>query len=259
LITENRYTLLLTACIEPNAAIAFKNIHFRKDPEVRLLDYEKSLRYWLRYRQDQIKSIVFIENSGYPLDRLKEIALHENIYNREVEFIQITPEQIPAGVHYGYSELEMMDYAVLNSRTLSTTDYFIKVTGRLIFPALSRLMSIMHSNVKFLSDCRDYRFGKRKRQFIVTTLLIIQRQYYLSDLLNLRHLMQPESSSHFEKIYYKKLKSLEDKHSIILRYPFNVEAVGYGAHWNVHYNSIQKRIESGIRAIFRIFFPKIRI
>ena len=110
-----------------------------------------------------------------------------------------------------------------------------------------------------MSDCRDYSFGKRKRQFIVTTLLIIQRQYYLSDLLNLRHLMQPETNSHFEKIYYYKLKPLEDNRSVILRYPFNVEPVGYGAHWNVNYNSFQKRLESGIRGIFRILFPKIRI
>ena len=259
MISENCYTLLLTACIEPNAEIAFKNIHFRKDPEVRLLDYEKSLRYWLRYRQDQIKAIIFIENSGYALDRLKEIAIHENIYNREVEFLQINAEQIPAGVHYGYSELEMIDYAVINSALIKKSDYFIKVTGRLTFPRLSDLLNILNHRINFFSDCRDYHLGNNKKRFIVTTLLIIKHDYYISHLMNLRLSMQAETASHFEKIYYNKLKPLEDDVTVILRFPFNVEPVGYGAHWNVNYNSFQKKIESGIRGIFRIFLPNIRI
>jgi hypothetical protein len=67
-------------------------------------------------------------------------------------------------------------------------------------------------------------------------------------------------TSHFETLYYHLLKPLSQKDKrILLRFPFNVDPVGYGAHWNVNYNSFPKKIESVLRGITRVLVPDFHI
>ena len=85
---ENKsHTLLITACISPNAADFKFNKQFRIDPQVRMEDYIRCFKYWLHYQEPLIVNIVFVENSGYDLDPLKIIAQDHNRYNRKIEFI----------------------------------------------------------------------------------------------------------------------------------------------------------------------------
>jgi hypothetical protein len=254
------FTLLLTACIQPTIEKVTGNSRFRMDALVRLKDYENALCYWLQYEDTGIVNLVFIENSGYDLSTLREVVRKENKFNRRVEFIQVVPEPIPEGLHYGYSELEMIDAAMENSSIINDTTFFIKVTGRLYFPELSKLLSTVTDTTKFIADSRDYQLGNRKKQYVITTLLVINRSFYKQKLMYARRAMQPSVSGHFETLYYQILKPLEMKdQQVVLRFPFNVNPVGYGAHWNVNYNSFSKRIESVIRGIARYCIPWIRI
>lgn len=254
------FTLLLTACIQPTVEKLSGNSRFRMDAMVRLKDYENALRYWLNYEDLRIINLVFIENSGYDLSTLRELVRQENKFNRRVEFIEVVPEPIPEGLHYGYSELEMIDTAIERSRIISDTTFFIKVTGRLYFPELSKLLSTVTNATKFLADSRDYQLGKRKKQYVITTLLVINRTFYKQTLMYARRTMQPSVSGHFETLYYQVLKPLELKNKqVVLRFLFNVDPVGYGAHWNVNYNSFSKRIESVIRGMARYCIPRFRI
>ena len=257
---NNTYTLLITACISPNAADFKFNEQFRIDPQVRMEDYIGCFKYWLHYHEPRIVNIVFVENSGYDINPLKIIAQDHNQYNRKIEFIQINAGAIPKGIHYGYAELEMIDEAVEKSALIHQSDYFIKVTGRLYFPELSKLIRSMRGCVHFLSDSRDYSIAGKKKRYIVTTLLIIKKDFYKRKLWMTRNQMMPGIISHFETLYYSILKpiSLKDKR-ILLRFPFNVNPVGYGAHWNVNYNSVSKRVESTIRGITRVLLPSFRI
>lgn len=257
---NNIYTLLITACISPNADNFKFNQHFRIDPQIRMEDYIRSFKYWLHYQEPLIVNLVFIENSGYDISPLKKMAEEYNQFNRNIEYIQINATAIPKGIHYGYSELEMIDEAIKRSKLLHETPFFIKVTGRLFFPRLSKLIRTENTCFNFLADSRDYAFGAKQKRYIVTTLLIIKFDFYKRKLLGVRHDMREGVSSHFETLYYNLLKplSLKDK-SILLRFPFNVDPVGYGAHWNVNYNSVLKRVESTIRGIARVLLPSFRI
>lgn len=254
------FTLLLTACIQPAISVVAGKSHFRKEVSVRLADYERALQYWLQYEDSRIRSIVLIENSGYGLVSLQKLAQQSNTFNRKIEFIEVAPEPIPEGLHYGYSELEMIDAAMNKSEVLQETDFFVKITGRLYFPELSKLLSIVTETTDLIADSRDYQLGKRKKQYVMTTLLVIRKVFYRQVLMNARTQMQSNGTGHFETLYYNILKPLEQKDQRIrLRFPFNVDPVGVGAHWNVNYTSFSKRVESWIRGVVRFLIPCFRI
>ena len=80
----DRYLLVMTACVDPSQGEYRLN---RADPTIRLEDYKTALRFWLQFPDKRIRNILFIENSNYPLDRLKSIAEHENPLKKNVEFI----------------------------------------------------------------------------------------------------------------------------------------------------------------------------
>lgn len=214
----------------------------------------------MNYDEPKIRNIVFVENSGYNLDSIRAIALAHNPFKRNIEFIQMHASPLPPGIHYGYAELEMIDEAFEKSELIHQSDYFIKVTGRLYFPGLSKLIKSIRGSVHFLSDSRDYAIVGKKKRYIVTTLLLINKDFYKRKLWMIRNQMLPGITSHFETLYYSILKplSLKDKR-IRIRFPFNVDPVGYGAHWNVNYNSVIKRVESTIRGIARVLLPSFRI
>jgi hypothetical protein len=59
---SHEYLLVMTACIGPSAAA---------DPAIRILDYQKALCFWLSLPDPRTRRILFIANSGYPLDTWK--------------------------------------------------------------------------------------------------------------------------------------------------------------------------------------------
>ena len=77
---EQELVLLLTATINvkgmPNA--------YPTVPEQRQEDYYNSLKYYINFHP-RIKKILFVENSGWPLERLQETT-QENPHNKQIEF-----------------------------------------------------------------------------------------------------------------------------------------------------------------------------
>lgn len=256
-----KYALLLTACINPKPNAAGKDMVKRRDPLVRLADYKASIKFWLNYNDPRIRGIVFVENSGYDLSSLQAFANSNNQYKRNVEFLQFPASAIPDGLHYGYSELEMIDYAFTNSQLIQSSDSFIKTTGRLYFPKLSKLLDKISLHCDFASDARDYSYKKISKHYVITTLFVVQKEFYKKVLHNTRLKMLSIGESHIETLYYYILKPMYTKSSqkVILRFPFNVDPVGVGAHWNTSYNSFRKKSESFVRSIFRIVAPSLWI
>ena len=66
-----------------------------------------------------MRKIVFIENTGYPLQALQDAASAADIYQKEVEFISLQCNDCPPGLTYGYPELTMLDVALPQSRLCS--------------------------------------------------------------------------------------------------------------------------------------------
>jgi len=257
---NKQYTLLLTACIDPSVSNYKKHPSFRMDALTRLNDYKIALNYWLHYSDSRITGIVFIENSGFDLSPLKILVAETDNTNIKVEFIEKLAGSVPYGVHYGYSELEMIDYAFNTSRLISESKYIIKATGRLYFPKLKQLLNKYPGDFKIAIDSRDYKITKYEKHYLVTTIFLINKDFYNSTLYNAKRLMTPENG-HMEKIYYSILKPLyiEKEKGVILRFPFSMDPVGIGAHFNVNYSSRKKMFESLVRNVFRVLIPKLWI
>jgi hypothetical protein len=120
---DRSLVLLLTATIDPGHTVMVA----RRDPLVRLADYQKALTYWLS--TGAIRRIVFCENSNYDLTSLKNIAADSK--NCDIEFISLSGNQSGATKGKGYAELEMIKYAMGTSQLLSNSEIILKCTGRL--------------------------------------------------------------------------------------------------------------------------------
>jgi hypothetical protein len=254
-----RYTLLLTACIETTATIYIAE--HRADVRTRLEDYKTALKYWLQQKAVAFDGIVFVENSMYDLSELQQIVTEYNTRKIPVEFLQNSATPIPEGLHYGYSEVEMIDYAFANSSLIKTSEYIIKATGRLYFPTLAKLLKKLPLNFNVAIDSRDYEILKYKKHFLVTTIFVVKKDFYAAHLLGIKSQMVHGITDHVETVYFSILKPMYKAgiKGIILRLPFSMNPVGFGAHWNVNYQSKQKLFVSAMRDLSRLVLPKLWI
>jgi len=258
-MTNNKinFVLLLTACIEPTQ---FKNKVQRNDTKVRLTDYKEALKRWLHYEDDTITTVIFAENSGYDLTEIESVFLTENKYQRNYQIFQKIASQVPQGLHYGYSELELIDHAICEISLLKDNDFIIKSTGRIYFPKIYLLTKKILKSHLFVADSRKFNFWIWNKNYVLSNLLIFNVKWYKENLFAEKENMINLKISHFETLLHYLLKDKQlVNNNIILRFPYNVNPVGIGAHWDVNYQSLKKRIEYLIRGIFRKILPQIWI
>ena len=253
---EFKIGLLLTACIEPTQ---FKDKVHRNDTLIRLEDYKTALKLWLHHKDASITSIIFAENSGYDLTEIETVFLKENIYNRRYQIIQVKASIVPKGLHYGYSELELIDNVLDKITLLNDNDFIIKTTGRVYFPKISSLLVKMVPSYNFIADSRNFNLGKWKQNYVLSNLFIFKILWYKKNLFDKKRLMLEFGVTHFETLLHKLLLVNKVDKDVLLRFPINVNPVGHGAHWNVNYQSLNKRLSYVLRAIVRKILPNIWI
>lgn len=245
------YSVVMTACINPDST----NV-YRSDPELRLRDYQESLKFWLGMNDTRIKNIIFIENSGYPLNSLESIFDSYNPWNRNCEFISLNCNTIPPGVHYGYAEFKLLDLGLEKSQLIKTSDYLIKATGRYQFPTISRLLNRLPKEYKMAADTRDVsRFVPYPRRNVTVALIISSIDFYKQHLRKVYQEMQPlPRKSFIEDIFYDLLIPMRNDPGIILRFPCNCESQGIGGNGD-YYGSKKKRVLAVCRAFGRVILP----
>jgi hypothetical protein len=245
------YSVVMTACINPGST----NVH-RSDPEVRLKDYENSLKFWLGINDSRIKNIIFIDNSGYSLDSLKSIFNSYNPWNRNCEFISLNCNDIPPRIHYGYAEFKLLDLGLEQSKIIQASDYIIKATGRYQFPAISRLLNHLPQKYQVVADTRDVsRFVPYPRKNVTVALIILSIDFYQQYLRELYKEMQSlPRKSFIEDIFYDRLIPMRNEPGIILRFPCNCESQGIGGNGD-SYSSIKKKVLAVCRAVGRVILP----
>ena len=250
----------MTACIAPKAGI--REFLKRADSKTRLEDYKRGLCFWATLDEPSIASIVFAENSGYPILELVEFV--NQIQNRrcEVEFVSVDMEAPPDGLSYGYSEFMLIEHALLHSEKLSKCTHFIKATGRYIFPKISRLIRKLPNEFQIAADCRGARpWAKDTSPMILTTALVIfERRFYLREIASLYRTMVPappwDRRQFIEAILFDTLVTSRDVDGVILRWPCNCDPVGFGANGD-KLNSINRLVKYKIRAVLRLLWPSL--
>jgi hypothetical protein len=254
------YLLVLTATVTPSAGVQVQ----RNDPVTRRDDYTRGFRFWLKNADPRINRILFLENSGEDLTFLKEIVEEENIFAKAVEFISTPHIAVPAGLHYGWGELKMLDYGLSQSRLVKETSHFIKATGRFTFPNISKLLDRTPTGCDVMVDCRipasSYRNGlnlipallKRQGAGVTTQLTIFSHRFYQAHILGLVDTMRPFGyPGMMEPLLYDELIKMEHADGVYLRFPVNCDPSGVGASLGDVYDSKTRRAVRLLRAASR--------
>lgn len=131
--------LLLTATIHVEHQ-AFLRPGGRLQTDVRLRDYVGALESWIT-RQDTIRDIVFVDNSGYPLDALREVVDRHAAAGKRVELHSFRTTGYSTRRGRSFGELDIMRTALERSTLMRNATHFAKVTGRVFVPNIDAIMS----------------------------------------------------------------------------------------------------------------------
>jgi hypothetical protein len=246
-----QYLLTLTACIRTKVDTA----QFINDHQQRLKDYEVALRFWLDYPDPRTNRILFIENSGASLDSLRQIA---STSHKTVEFVSLNNDsERPEGLHYGYSEMMMLDHGLRQSKLRATTTHMIKATGRLRFPRLTRLLDRLPDQYDIAVDSRYSKGLTRSGQRFTTTQIFMVSHDFYDRYLRYEYLALVPNSypTLFEHVMFERLIPMRDQPGVIMRWPVNLDPIGKAAHWGRDYDSFSRRIVAMGRGIARVIAP----
>ncbi|WP_263357415.1 hypothetical protein [Acidicapsa ligni] len=249
-LISDRYLLVMTATIIPAANAGVK----RSDPQIRMEDYKRALRFWLSYPHVAAERILFLENSGADLGELRAIATNENPFGKAVEILSVPGNHIPEGTNYGYTEMQMLDEGLALSELRRETTHMIKVTGRLMFPTLGKALDKVRKPFELLVDCR--KLGFPRRGFDANTqLFLCSHRFYDRVLRDSRNEMNSTDVRLLEHLIFRKVIPFKGQPGIYLRFPCNVEPVGYSGFKSKSYNSPSTTLIRGMRSVLRVIAP----
>ena len=237
----------MTATVIPAAAANVK----RSDPRLRLEDYKTALRFWLRYTHRAADRILLLENSGADLSDLHQIAATENPFGKPVEILSLGGNEIPPGRNYGYTEMQLLDEGLAQSRLRRETTHMIKVTGRLTFPTLGRALDLAREPFEVLIDFR--KLGFPRRGFDASTqVFVVSHSFYDRVLRGSRDEMNSTDIRLLEHLLAHKVAPFRGRAGIYLRFPANVEPVGVSGYTARSYRA---PIRAATRALLRKVAP----
>jgi len=247
---EESYLLVMTATIIPAANAGVK----RADPRLRLGDYKQALRYWLSYQHPAAERILLLENSGADLAELRAIAADENPLGKPVEILSVAGNTIPAGTNYGFTEMQMLDQGLALSKLRRESTHVIKVTGRLTFPALGKALDSIAKPFSLMVDCRKLGFPRRGYD-ASTQLFACSHEFYDRVLRDSRKEMNSTDVRLLEHLIFRKVIPFKGQPGYYLRFPCNIEPVGYSGFKSKSYNSPGQALTRVVRAALRVIAP----
>ncbi|AMQ57573.1 hypothetical protein [Algoriphagus sanaruensis] len=152
--------LLLTGTIKPfleTSKTGRANVFDRE------MDYYKALKFYL----SKGFKVVFVENSNY--DSAKISSLKEKFPN--LEYLTFYSEKSVLGKSWG--EVEIINYALENSRFLAEKDYIIKISGRYIIKNITAMIKGTNEVEKYF-----YVNPTRNLRWADTRLMLMKKDFY---------------------------------------------------------------------------------
>ena len=249
---RTNFLLVLTCTIDPSSGWAPP---VRSNPEVRLADYSYALRRWLQTQDSRLGNLLLIENSGFCVAPLMKTVQEVATGGKRVELISLDCNHYPSGVHYGYAELAMLEVGIASSTLAKSARYIIKVSGRLFFPALPKLLDSLPSDFPFAVDSRTpWRWWIDQPTLVASQLMIFSTDFWQQHIAGSKSRMG-SGISHIEDLIYQICFSEREHPSAILRWKVSCEPIGRAAHWDKDYASFPERSKKWIRAVARRIAP----
>jgi hypothetical protein len=134
--SQESFVLLLTATIDPGATTMVA----RKDPQVRLRDYQYSLTAWLS--SGAVGKIVLYENSGSDISSLKDIA--QRFPDLDVEFHSFFGNESGSSKGKGYAELLGIARTLEQSQLIRNCRFMVKCTGRITLANANKVFRLVN-------------------------------------------------------------------------------------------------------------------
>lgn len=138
-LVKEKNIVLLTATITPPQK---SNIN-RHDPQVRLEDYKKALRFYISILKHGIDYIVFVENSKSDISSLLRIVEEAKVIEL-VEFITFDGLDYPICWGHGYGDFKCVDFAMNHSKIIKVQagrSIVWKISGRYIVKNLTQFIA----------------------------------------------------------------------------------------------------------------------
>lgn len=185
--------LLLTGTIRVDHP-EFLRPQGRTDTAQRLADYKDALVRWMT-RQTAIRDIVFVENSGYPLDSLHEVVNRHAERGKRVELISFRTRGYTDERGRSFGELDIIDTALRESTLLREASHFAKVTGRVFVPNIDAIMAGVAPDFDIVGRL------SHNLTWLETVLVLFRKELFVEGILPyaLKH-VNDRSRHHIERV-----------------------------------------------------------
>jgi hypothetical protein len=252
---RDEVALVLTSSIDVKGMTSSS----RPDPKERERDYAGTLKYYLNEHPD-FRRIVFIENSGWPLDRLKSLAEQENPHRKQVEFISLSCNDFPRELGKSYGEMLLLDQGLAQSRVAAEVRYLTKITGRLYLMNVTQLLGAVRRPFEFMVDLRDHGLyemvgSKNCGRFSDTRCVVTTPAFYDEALRGKYVTLNEEKGRFIENLLYDVAKDPKFMGRTIRRFPVEPDFRGVAGHLNKNYGSLKETVKRRLRAGLRVVAP----
>jgi hypothetical protein len=148
----------------------------RTDTRLRLQDYVDALRAWI-VSQHAVRDIVFVDNSGHPLDALQEVVHQHPSSGKRVELISFRTTGYSATRGRSYGELDILETALGRSALLKDAAAFAKVTGRVFIPNFDSIVTAVASDFDIVGRL------SHNLTWLDTVCVLFRKELFVRELL----------------------------------------------------------------------------
>ncbi len=197
---KNKICILLTACVNPGG-MSFTAL---QDVKIRERQYEEALDFYLNNTN---VPIVFIENTGCDFS----VKYHSYIQEGRLECLTFNGNDYDKKLGKGYGEYKILMYADSHSEILRSSQYVMKITGRIKVLNVNDLLCS-----KWLMLDHVFRCDFRDVDYLWSMVFIIETHRLMDIFRADGAKLNDTQGVYFEHILYEGL--LKDKE--VLAIPF---------------------------------------
>jgi len=121
--------LFLTGCINPNGM----KLTALQDAKQRLEQYKCAIKFYL---QETNYRILFVENSNTDITQYFSTAINEG----RLEVLTFQGNDYNRDLGKGYGEMQIVNYALINSNFIQQSEFIVKITGRIKVLNIKRIL-----------------------------------------------------------------------------------------------------------------------
>ena len=153
---QGGYPQLLTASVDTRG---MKGAKFSSEEREKM--YVDTLNYYISLftKNKTYQEIIFVENSGWDLNRFRE-KIHESNFI-SVEYQSLDPSIFNQTKGKSYNELLLIQIAITKSEFIQDAKCFVKLTGRFPIANLDKILLELQKRggkrLEFFGDCKDHK------------------------------------------------------------------------------------------------------